>query len=339
MGRRWAIPAACAAALFAVSCGSPKPPDQTAAVLEACTQLHQALGALQSGCFGGAATDWQAYRDEQAPCTMYAQDVAAGSVKFEAGALAGCLSDIQASSCYWPSQCENTNVFVGQAADGTPCTDADWDICGPQSICPTYFCNPTCQPNVEAALGQPCGGTGCQWGLTCDAGQNDICVAPAAEGGYCGGISDDPCQETLYCMLVDPNNTPSGGTCVPLPTGACSYDYQCSFDQFCYQGACKQKLAVGSPCGDAQTGCEGFSVCDTTSTSPTCVHTGLLGEPCERIYLACLGGAVCNDSTDICVPPGQLGDVCSGFRRCASPLVCYNDSCVAQCPSADAAQP
>ena len=335
MGQRRAVQKVCAAILFAVSCGSSKPPDQTAAVLAACTQLHQTMAALESGCWGGAASDWQAYSDELAPCAKYAQHVADGSVKFAADALPSCVSAIQTSSCNWPSQCENTDVFIGQAPDGTPCSIADFSICGPQSLCPTYDCNPTCQRMTATALGQPCAGTGCQYGLWCDAGQNDICIAPAAEGGYCGGVSDDPCAQGLYCMLVDPNNTPTGGTCVPQSTGPCSYDYECPSSQFCHQGTCTKLRRLGASCADTLTGCEAFSVCDTTSATPTCIHAGLPGEACAPPGFACLGGTICGPNFT-CIAKPQLGEACSG-PTCAEGLYC-NGSCM-QCPTPDGGQP
>jgi hypothetical protein len=233
---------------------------------------------------------------------------------------------------------------VGQRPDGTPCSDSE--ICGPQSGCLTNVCNPTCQGGSGSAAGGPCSsssGAYCQIGLTCDA-TRDVCVAPAPEGGPCGGLSALPCGPGLHCVAAADAGTTTGpaptGTCVPRPgTGdPCSFDQDCASQNFCDHGACTQRLTLGAPCGDAQSGCGGFSTCDTSSASPTCVHAGYPGESCaplSSVPAICLQGTVCDD-TFTCVAPGQLGADCTAVT-CASPLVCFG-TC-GQCPSLDAGTP
>ncbi len=321
------------AALFALGCGSKSTatsgPSQAA--LDACQQLHQAEGAASSACYGGSAADWKTYVDGTLPCATYAKHVGDGSVTFDSAALPGCLNAIQSAPCEDPSQCEWESVLIGRVADGAPCSD--YTVCGPESQCGLRTCNPTCTPLGGAALGQPCVGIGCQQHLACDT-TNNVCVAYAPEGGGCGGISALPCAAGLYCAAVETGTTGGGalsGACTPFSTGPCDNDYQCPASQFCYQGNCTLRLGVGAPCGDAQTGCGGFSTCDTASASPTCIHAGLLGEACG----ICLNGSVCGPAFT-CVAAGNVGDDCEA-NTCSLPLICTGQC--TQCPASDAGQP
>jgi hypothetical protein len=336
MRRMWSRRTVLGAALWvAAGCGSSRSQLQMQAILDACQQVHQALGQAEAACFGGAAADWQALWDQTAPCATYARHVGDGSVTYNAAAVPACTREIQASPCEALSTCEYRSVFIGHVADGKACSDSA--VCGPQSGCPAYTCDRTCQGGGGAALGEACAETYCAQGLACDISRH-VCAAPAAAGGPCGGASGLPCQPGLYCKVTDDPTGGEGGTCATQSSGACTTDDECASSQFCHAGSCTRRLAVGAPCGDAQTGCGGFSTCDTTSSSPTCVHAGLPGEPCAPFYgfpALCLNGSICGDKYT-CVSPGQVGDACSGVS-CASSLYC-NGSCVA-CPAPDAGQP
>ena len=306
------------------------------AALDACRQLHQAVGQTWAACFGGPAAEWQAYWDEVVPCAPYGKHVADGTVMFDAAAVPGCVAEIHATPCGQYSSCEYTQVFVGGVADGMPCSDHS--VCGPRSGCMLTSCDGTCRATGGAALGEPCATVGCEQGLSCDSAK-DVCVANAPAGGPCGGPSSLQCASGLYCKVVNTGGSGAlSGTCTPVSSGPCTQDSECAFNEFCYQGACKPRLALGAPCGDARTGCTGFSECDTTSAAPTCVHAGLRGERCARIYgspAICINGSVCGLSST-CVARGQVGDACDAFS-CAAPLLC-SGTCF-QCPSPDAGQP
>jgi hypothetical protein len=342
MGRRRVVLEAWVTALLVASCSSPKSNAKHQAALDACAQLNQASAQAWVACYGGPVDEWQAYLDQAAPCERYAHDVDDGSVVLNSDAIPGCLSAIQSAPCYAPAQCEYTQVFVGQAPDGTPCA-SDTSICGPLSFCPTYDCNPTCQPNTGAAVGQACGaGVGCQYGVFCDVSKN-LCFAPAPEGGTCGGISALPCAPGLYCSVpsmfpISASSTPYS-TCIPFSTGPCDVDSSCPPGQFCQQQTCVPLRALGAPCSDAPTACAGFSSCDQTSTRPTCVHAGQPGEPCAPIdgvpAICSAAGTICGPNFT-CIPKPQLGQACSG-PTCADGLYC-NGTCM-QCPTPDGGQP
>jgi hypothetical protein len=340
MTRGQVVAKVCLPACLAASCGGSESPAFSQAALDACQQLHRATGEAEAACNGGMVADWQAYADQVAPCSTYARNVGDGSVRFEAAALAACLIEIQAAPCEavsLSSTCEHTKVFVGQVADGAPC--GDFSVCGPSSYCPTPGCNPTCRrPPEGAALGESCASNYCATGGYCDPASR-LCVTAVAAGGACRGNNGIPCVPGFDCFFTgtDANGDLIGTCAARVASGPCTRDHNCVSDQFCYQGTCKPLLRIGDPCGDANIGCTGFSACDTASASPTCVHAGLLGEPCAPLADApalCIGGAVCDGFR--CVAPGQLGDACI-FGTCATPLVCQ-DTC-AQCPSADAGQP
>jgi len=320
-----------AMALLAADCGSKSSSSvPTQAVLDACRQLHQAAGQAQAACYGGSAADWQAYWDQTLPCATYAKHVTDGTVTFDATVLSGCVQEIQAAPCEQASTCEWGRVFVGRVADGMPC--GDYAVCGPQSGCFLNVCNPTCA-SQGVTLGESCLTQGCQPPLACSSG---VCVAPAPQGGPCGGASALPCAPGLFCMPPGAGNAGTPGMCARYSTGPCSHDYECRSSQFCYQGTCTPRLGLGAPCADAQTGCGGFTTCDYSSASPTCIHTGLRGQTCGGVSIpsVCIDGSVCQNF--ICVAPGKVGDGCDA-TTCGLPLVCTG--VCTQCPSPDAGQP
>lgn len=303
--------------------GTGTPPPATAG--EACVTLHQARASYSARCTGGTADDWLT-NGESEDCATYDGYVADGRVVYDAAKFAGCLRQYT-GTCQagrYPSFCIR-DVLAGQVAHGQPCPNTE--VCAGIAVCITFGGPGTCAPTCFrlAAKGEPCGNQQCGPDLYCSAG---TCVPSKGSGETCSVLAV-PCRSAFVCdpdLQADPNAVvdPSAtGTCKPLKEGGpCRYDWQCPARDFCQAGSCVRRRALGSPCADALTGCDSWSVC----TNGSCVHAGGPGEPCAPNPFStaepiCLTDARC-DSNGRCPPIAAPGASCSGAVACVANYTC-----------------
>jgi hypothetical protein len=318
---------AAVAVLDASDAGSP--------VAEACAQIHAATVAAMVLCYGGGATDWQAFYDSFDSCAYFVRDVAAGTIAFDPQALPGCLQELATSPCAAPTQCEYTEVMRGSVVAGQHC--ADNYVCAGGGDCPPGGCNEACEMGV--GLGESCASTFCGEG-TC---LNGVCTRLATLGEACGNSTGDIyCAPPLYCDVGAAVGAAKGTCAKVVDGGVCYADWDCIPTQFCLAGTCTPRRPLGAGCADATTSCETWSVCDTTSATPTCVHGGKVGEPCadapgSNVATICFSPGYCNARSFTCMTAGQRGGDCSE-APCASGLACSYDtpSTCGNCPGTDA---
>ena len=277
------------AALAALSgCGGPTS-RAPGTVVEACRGLHTAIASRSARCQGGSVADWQANLDGQEDCSAYADHVAAHQVEYRPAGYADCLAEYD-KPCDQPTTFCAYDVLHGLVPDGQPCPDTE--VCGTTSACfpiGTTIGTSSCGGQVCVRLavenevcGLWCGGTTpclaadiCAPGLAC---VKAVCVKARGLGESCGPSDPTTCDSLLFCS-ADPNDPQSSGTCQARTVGgACHVDADCPGDQFCAQGTCTARRAIGSTCADAPTSCMTWNTCD--AATGTCVAAGRLGQPC-----------------------------------------------------------
>lgn len=127
------------------------------------------------------------------------------------------------------------------------------------------------------------------------------------------------------------------GECVTIePLGqACDGPHQgCSISAVCVDGYCQSlRKSVGQPCAlgakgydfgdcDVDLACESFGSFD----SGTCLRLPRVGEICADSSLPCLGNALCDPDTKVCVPHKQTcleGYPCGPKAVCGSDALCH----------------
>jgi len=310
-------------------CGpSPAKSNAPATASAACVALHAAGAASSARCNGGSVADWLAYENSYEDCAAYDRHVAEGTVVYARDMFDTCLAQYdlpckQGLSCFY-------DVLRGQVADGQRCQDAE--VCGTTSTCLQVDFNATCGEvcvrgaNENEACGLYCGASGppcvdvqlCRPDLTC---VNSVCVPPKAAGAAC--TIGDACAWPTICSA-------GTGTCtVPRTGDPCGDDTGCLATDFCQQGACAVRRAIGASCADAPTGCAPWAKCDANGTcvaagrpggacfpidgqpdsgycwvgtctaDGVCAANGKPGESCESV--GCVTGSSCDSATLMCV--------------------------------------
>jgi hypothetical protein len=294
--------------------------DAPATAAEACVQLQEVSARYAARCNGGSAADWKAYTQSwQGTCASYKQHVAAGRVQYRPQGFAACLAEYE-KPCDQPLSSCAFDILHGLVPDGAHCQSAV--VCGLESTCLMLEGSGTCG---EVCARAPRENEAC--GLYCDDGPtpcfdfpvcffdlacvNDVCVKARTAGQPCGPSDPVPCSPLLHCT-ADPADPLSTGTCVERGTGGCWSDADCRATDFCLQGTCAARRAVGQSCSDAPTGCEPFSQCDAVRGS--CIPAGKPGSPClafpgESTGTYCLIGSCGPEGT--CVATSGPGDSCA----------------------------
>jgi hypothetical protein len=298
-----------------------------AAAVAACMQLREASVQRSARCAGGTAADWRAYDEGYLGCAAYDRHVRDGLVEYFPGMLAACLAQYalpchQQVNCFW-------EVLHGLVPDGQYCRDSG--VCGPVSACLNPgpdTCGEVCMRfgKEHETCGIYCGDTtpclefaACGYDLAC---VNDVCVKAKSVGASCGGGDPVPCNYPSFCTAELADQI---GTCkVPVSAGACRSDYECPGTEFCFEGACTARRALGSYCVDAPIGCAAWTKCD--SASGTCVAAAKPGLPCGSFPgtsgadSSFCGPGTCN-ADGICVAIADAGGSCAG-ASCAPGTSC-----------------
>jgi hypothetical protein len=149
-----------------------------------------------------------------------------------------------------------------------------------------------------------------------------------AEGAEC--VNDAQCAppgdgRTSHCQCVDGKKTsvctaqlPLGATC---PKMGKTYGIGCSGEAECINTKCQIRAALGESCADNL--CKKGLSCQ----SGICADGHKLGEACSEIENDCAAPNHCAFATNKCVPPGKVGDACTGTYslepwECESGLGC-----------------
>jgi hypothetical protein len=326
------------AATALASCGSasmsPSPDGGAPGALTAmefCAQERLQTAAFSARCFGGTAEDWKAYRDGYTPCSRFDELIAAGTVKYHPELAADCLAAQSADrACSTPENFCFMKTFEGLIPANAPCHN-DYE-CPPNGACwaPNEFALNLCVQSVCVLVGDKPGDACteiplCYPGIvTCLGG---TCVPYGALGDACGLSSEPACGPGLRCDLVSQS-------CMPLAVGsACGSDLDCVGTEYCDNGDCRPRIAVGSSCNGAPTSCVGWAACNRQTF--LCEAGGHPGQPCGSSMgddSLCIG-SVCDfnaDGTHTCVAPLPLGEACTSGTQCASGG-CAANAC-ATCP-------
>ncbi|MCA2976683.1 MAG: hypothetical protein INH37_00210, partial [Myxococcaceae bacterium] len=182
------------------------------------------------------------------------------------------------------------------------------EMCAAGTYCRTQRGGGTCQPRIAADGG--CSSTAsCQEGLVCTNANVRTCQPGKPEGAPCvkGRLE---CARTRSAneLLCATDFTPDGGVdrCVKrfntLPNRACNTSEQvqgitlpvgpsCLDTEFCENGLCAARRAIGQPCGSNSEACVAGARC----SQGVCVATGSQGATCAqgadcRSLLACTSG-------------------------------------------------
>lgn len=307
------------------SCGSsptsPSPDAATAAPATAsafCAQERDQTAAFSARCLGGPAADWKALRDSYLPCARFDELVAAGTVRYHADLALDCLKANSADrDCFAPENFCFTKTLEGLLAPNAPCQN-DYECPGNAGCwAPTEFgfnaCAQSVCVTVPDKVGDPCIAINfCYPGVvTC---LNGACVAYGASGDACG-VDLPACTPGLRCDVAS-------STCLRMADGdACATDFDCVATQYCDTGLCQLRIAVGSSCAGALTGCASFAACNATTL--LCEAGGHVGGRCGSsmgVPNLCVGGT-CHASADgspSCLGRAQNGAGCNVGSECAS---------------------
>ena len=315
--------------------------DAPATAVEACVQLQEARAKCAARCNGGSAADWKASEQSWQSCAAYTQQVADGEVEYRSEGFAACLAEYDKPCDQLQSTCA-FEVLHGLVPDGAHCRSDT--VCDVNSTCLALGAGAACgemcarAPRENEACGLYCddGPTPCLDAPVCFfdlACVNDVCVKTKGAGQPCGPSDPVPCSQFLRCT-ADPADPQSAGTCVARGTGGCASDLDCPATDFCRQGTCSARRAVGESCRDAPLSCVPFSTCDAVSGA--CIPAGKPGLPCQPLLGEpdvpyCLIGSCGSDG--ICIARAAPGENCAE-ASCAPGSSCDGASlmCVA-CPS------
>jgi len=172
--------------------------------------------------------------------------------------------------CATPT-CSGGSCGTENAAKGTPCTEAGGKLCDG---------NGACVECTDAALDCPAATSACEQ-PTCTAGTcGSTAVAantPAPSGQTPGDCKLIVCDGSGSTMTVDDND--------PLDDGN-----DCTADMCAAGSNAPMSVAPGTPCST-----NGGTVCGSGAKAGTCV--GCISNA------QCTGGAVCDTTNEMCVPP------------------------------------
>lgn len=134
------------------------------------------------------------------------------------------------------------------------------------------------------------------------------CIQTAALGNSCDDFHI--CDNGLECL---------NGKCANPLSGEgmkCSGDDECKTPLKCHNDTCLNEVDVGEECNDGAYCID--SICDDDKI---CRHYGAEGENCDSNFKLCKEGLRCNDITEVCYIPGELGTDCS-VNDCSEQYVC-----------------
>jgi hypothetical protein len=195
-----------------------------------------------------------------------------------------CVPDNQPCFFQCCAVCEECNSLTGE------CQDKQCGSC--------KECNPLTGNCVST--GTPCGTTCCSEGETCC---NDMCVDTSTDRLNCGACGN----KCALCEDCEQGNCVSTGT--PCGTTDC-----CSEGETCCQGQghCRNLQTdpnncgvCGTPCHQSQICKSGHCQCPNGTDSEFCscddpdLDCGEFGKCCQKLD----GGAVCQATCAICIPP------------------------------------
>ena len=319
--------AAVALGLTLGGCGSSAKSNAPATASAACQELHAASARRSARCLGGALADWQAYATSQDDCAAYDRHVAEHQAEYRPQNWDACVAEYDGPCDQAMSNCFY-KILHGLVADGQHCQDTG--VCGTYSACLLIeggTCGEIC---VRAAIeneacGLYCGGATpcldipfCATDLTCVDG---TCVHGKQGGNPCGGADTVACEFPYSCSVPLGVAGTSSGTCVPqVPAGQCRVDADCVGTEFCLQGTCAGRRALGQSCADAPSSCVPWTVCDA---SGVCLAAGRPGLPCAPYpgvpeFLICAVGTCFNNA---CVAGAGAGGSCNA-TACAPGTSC-----------------
>ncbi|HVV83656.1 MAG TPA: Dickkopf N-terminal cysteine-rich domain-containing protein [Kofleriaceae bacterium] len=267
--------------------------------------------------------------------------VAAGTVVYDADAMADCLDDVAGAVCSAFSadvivdngRC--AQAFAGQVDAGGACEDTTQcragNYCADELSCPG-----TCQPRIAAA-GACTLDAECAVGLTCAGGH---CVALGQTGATCGsgdlpqcamGFQCDTGRDPATCQPIT-RTAASGAPCNPNGGVLCASGLVCAevnLDPATYQ--CVTAAMAGGACFRAvPSGCPLGQVCvvENDQDAGLCTTQAAVGQPCltgSAVLFGCAAGAACDYDTDLCVAMVDNGEACTSNAQCFGD--CVGNAC------------
>jgi hypothetical protein len=276
--------------------------------------------------------------------------IAKGRAVYDGTQAQACFDAIAEAGCNpegkQPEACEAT--LKGAVAEGDDC-ELDAECAGPDSYCRTdAACPGECAPREGA--GSACERDGqCARGLTCSE-DTQRCVEPAAAGDRCGGGSEPPCQQGLFCLGDDKDKGVAGNcrtldeafagakgdTCVfegkPLcqPGLFCVISVDatagvttaCAAERFASGAACKPAFPDACPDGE-------YCAIPSGAYEGSCEPRPEAGEACgnkplEDVPEICAAGTRCDGGT--CRARQALAGSCEVDAVCLSNH-CVNGEC------------
>ncbi|MEW5849732.1 MAG: hypothetical protein AB2A00_13020 [Myxococcota bacterium] len=266
--------------------------------------------------------------------------------------------------------CSNNGCPGGQVMCGGRCVspESDEDYCGAQGDCQGANAGRSCADGYSCEGGQcviscptgqiACGGTcvdprtdnnycgaqadcqGANAGAQCNAGYvcngSGECALSCQQGFIvCDGQCINPRTDPLYCGAAGSCTGPAAGTAC-LPGQVCNGSGQCATScapgLIACDGSCIDPTSDNRYCGASGT-CTGTEAGQTCDNGFVCNGSGVCELSCQDGLVACNGICV-NPSINrnYCGATGTCTGVESG-EQCTDGEVCYNGSCVVNCPA------
>ena len=172
------------------------------------------------------------------------------------------------STLSWCSGIPVAACNLGICADGLVCTVMSPDAsverqCQPEGVrCDSQFqgCGP----------GQGCTGP---WGRC-------VTLGTLTEGEECNGSGRGLCAEGLLCSRRADAGTAPFNVCTVASPGACRFDADCPWAQWCRSGFCADGKALGEAC-NGRYDCAAYLICAKGEDGGTCARAPRLGERCR----------------------------------------------------------
>ncbi len=261
--------------------------------------------------------------------------VAAGTVRYDPVAMAGCLEDVASLACPALSSASLADhgrcgaALAGQVTTGGACDDSL--ECQAGLYCDTAAgCPGTCQPRVAATAActddAQCGpGLDCAGG-TCQAfGQDGASCGPSAQAGCALGFQCDTGGGTPGVCRPLSFAAGDGQRCAPGAGTLCAAGLVCAMVEDApasYQ--CQPPAPAGGACFRAvPSACPAGEVCVVPAgdDAGTCTAQGTLGQPCltgAGVLFGCAAGLACDGTTSTCVALRDNGQACTAAAQCAN---------------------
>ncbi|MBQ9396398.1 MAG: hypothetical protein IJU23_12920, partial [Proteobacteria bacterium] len=189
-------------------------------------------------------------------------------------------------------------------------------------------------PDEEtASLGEACGeNIKCAESLEC---RNDVCVEIVSAGKSCDKIhicsdefecTDGRCIQTVSIgkkcdssHICATGLECTQGKCVNPLSGEgmqCADDTECKAPLKCHEQTCLVEAKLGEACNEGT-----FCVDSNCDDDGICRHYGVEGAYCDSEHNLCKAGLLCNDITEECYIPGEIGTDCS-VNECSEQYIC-----------------